>query len=326
MKKQLILLVTIIVIGIIIAGVYIPRKKLTVIIDGKKQIITTYKDTVKEVLQNEKIKLDSEDKITPSLDSKIANHQSITIKKAIPVKISVDAKNISLKSSEENVESLLKIEGITLGNEDKLMPSKDTKLSKDMEITITRVKTKTVKESKPIAFKTIVQNKADLPNTTKKTVQEGTTGEKQILTQIVYENNKEVSRKVVSEKVVKAPVNKVIHKGSAPKAPVSRGGYASSSSRVINVKSTAYSPINGARVAYTASGMRAARNPGGYSTIAVDPRIIPLGTKVYVEGYGLAIAADTGTAIKGNKVDVFFNTYREACRWGVKYVKVYILK
>ena len=71
--------------------------------------------------------------------------------------------------------------------------------------------------------------------------------------------------------------------------------------------------------------MHVLRDPNGYSTIAVDPSVIPLGTKVYVEGYGYAIAADTGGAIKGNRVDLFFNTEAEASNWGVRNLDVYIL-
>ncbi|MDF2787203.1 MAG: hypothetical protein K0S80_301, partial [Neobacillus sp.] len=66
-------------------------------------------------------------------------------------------------------------------------------------------------------------------------------------------------------------------------------------------------------------------NPGA-KVIAVDPRVIPLGTKVYVEGYGYAVAADTGGAIKGHKIDVFFPTKAEAFRWGVRKVKIKILQ
>jgi 3D (Asp-Asp-Asp) domain-containing protein len=60
--------------------------------------------------------------------------------------------------------------------------------------------------------------------------------------------------------------------------------------------------------------------------IAVDPRIIPLGTRVYVDGYGYALAADTGGAIKGNKIDVCFETHDEALRWGMRNTKVYVLE
>ena len=59
--------------------------------------------------------------------------------------------------------------------------------------------------------------------------------------------------------------------------------------------------------------------------VAVDPNVIPLRTKLYVEGYGFAIAADVGGAIKGNRIDLFFNTIDECMNYGRKKVKVYIL-
>ena len=73
-------------------------------------------------------------------------------------------------------------------------------------------------------------------------------------------------------------------------------------------------------------GLKPVRNPNGLSTIAVDPNVIPLGTKVYVSGYGLAIAADTGGAIKGNIIDVFLNSYEECYSWGRRQVTVQILE
>lgn len=76
----------------------------------------------------------------------------------------------------------------------------------------------------------------------------------------------------------------------------------------------------------TASGLKPVRNPDGISTIAVDPNVIPLGTKVYVSGYGLAIAADTGGAIKGNIIDVFLNSHEECISWGRRQVTVQILE
>ena len=76
----------------------------------------------------------------------------------------------------------------------------------------------------------------------------------------------------------------------------------------------------------TALGLKPVRNPNGLSTIAVDPNVIPLGTKVYVSGYGLAIAADTGGAIKGNIIDVFLNSYEECYSWGRRQVTVQILE
>lgn len=75
----------------------------------------------------------------------------------------------------------------------------------------------------------------------------------------------------------------------------------------------------------TSTGINLKRNPD-VKVIAVDPKVIPLGTKVYVEDYGYAVAGDTGSAIKGNKIDVFFSSKSEAYKWGRKSVKVKILE
>ncbi|MBC2023819.1 LysM peptidoglycan-binding and 3D domain-containing protein [Listeria booriae] len=90
----------------------------------------------------------------------------------------------------------------------------------------------------------------------------------------------------------------------------------------ITVTATAYSKAEPGMGHITASGIDLNDNP---RVIAVDPSVIPLGSKVYVEGYGEAIAADTGGAIKGNKIDVHMNTVQACYNWGVKTVKVQIL-
>lgn len=90
---------------------------------------------------------------------------------------------------------------------------------------------------------------------------------------------------------------------------------------VYTMEASAYLPSDGGGSGITASGMRAARG-----VVAVDPRVIPLGTKVYVEGYGEAIAADTGGAIKGSKIDLCMESYSEAINFGRRNVTVYVLK
>lgn len=75
----------------------------------------------------------------------------------------------------------------------------------------------------------------------------------------------------------------------------------------------------------TFSGKPCTRNADGISTVSVDPNVIPIGSMLYIEGYGYAVAADTGAAIKGNKVDVYFSTLQECYNWGSKSVKVTIL-
>ncbi len=95
----------------------------------------------------------------------------------------------------------------------------------------------------------------------------------------------------------------------------------SASSTVYTMTATSYSDYG-----YTASNTLTHRDSGGYSTIAVDPTVIPLGTKVYVSGYGYAIAEDTGSAIQGNIIDVYLPTPAQANAWGRQTVTVTIIK
>lgn len=87
-----------------------------------------------------------------------------------------------------------------------------------------------------------------------------------------------------------------------------------------NMEATAYTGDT-----TTATGVTPVRNPNGVSTIAVDPSIIPLGSKVYIPGYGEAIAADTGGAIKGHRIDLFLNSENECENWGRQNVTLYVL-
>ncbi|MTT33149.1 peptidoglycan-binding protein [Terrilactibacillus sp. BCM23-1] len=89
--------------------------------------------------------------------------------------------------------------------------------------------------------------------------------------------------------------------------------------------STGYTAYCSGCSGVTASGIDLRSNPEA-KVVAVDPNVIPLGTKLYVEGYGYAVAADTGGAIKGMKIDLFFNDNSEALDWGRRTVKVKVLE
>ena len=96
---------------------------------------------------------------------------------------------------------------------------------------------------------------------------------------------------------------------------------AASEYKTLRVSSTAYTAYCTGCSGRTKTGFNLRANPSA-KVIAVDPKVIPLGTKVWVEGYGTAIAADTGGAIKGNKIDVFMSTKKKAYAWGRKKVTI----
>lgn len=317
-------LLTLVVIALI-TTIYSMRKTLVVVIDGKENNVITYKRTVQGALNDNDIVLGEKDKIEPSLDSQIGKNDIINIKRAVNVAVSVDDKLIDVLTAEDSVESMLEAEGITVGEDDKVLPSKETAINDGLQVDVVRVEAKTFVETEEIGFTTVVKKDDNLTQSTKKVVQEGQKGQKTITTKVIYENGKEVSKKVVSEVVDKEPVQQVVLQGTLGVLNLSRGGEVPYT-RSLKVRATAYNNSGGDGNGYTASGRKTFRDPNGYSTIAVDPRIIPLGTKLYVEGYGYAIAADTGGAIKGNTIDVFFNTSSEVYNWGVRYVNIYVLK
>ncbi|MDP4091625.1 MAG: 3D domain-containing protein [Bacillota bacterium] len=325
LKKLAVPLLVVVLVSVLTTVILIKRKHVTIVIDGKPTSYITYKKTVSETLKNKDITLGPKDKINPPLDDKIKDKSTITIKRAVNVKLAVDGKVLDILSPEEDIKSVLSVEGIALNGDDRVDPIRDTRLSEGLNISVVRVEKKVVSVSTPIEFNTVVKTDSSLANTKKKIAQEGQNGETETKYNVTYENGIEVLRTLDSEAVVKNPVNKIVVQGTYPLMPVSRGGDLLPYSRVFTANATAYWAVRGIGKTYTASGRLAVRNPDGYSTIAVDPTIIPYGTKLFVEGYGFAIAADTGTGIKGDRIDVYFNTRPEACDWAVKYVKVYIL-
>ncbi|MBU5466013.1 LysM peptidoglycan-binding domain-containing protein [Virgibacillus sp. MSJ-26] len=95
--------------------------------------------------------------------------------------------------------------------------------------------------------------------------------------------------------------------------------------KTISVSATAYTAKCDGCSGVTSTGVDLNANPNA-KVIAVDPSVIPLGSEVYVEGYGYATAADVGGAIKGNKIDVHVPTKGEATSWGVRTVNVTIVE
>ncbi|OPJ61293.1 3D domain-containing protein [Clostridium oryzae] len=311
------------------------KKTLIVSINDHQKSIVTYSSNLRSSLEKNNIKIGPKDRIYPALKSKIRDGQKIVIKKAVNVYLTVDGSTRKILTSQDNIGDMLLDEGITINKSDKVAPSLDTLIKKGEKIQIKRVTKKTVRQVKKIEYSTIVKKDAQLPSNFMKILRKGHNGRKQITVKQVYEDGKLVSSRVSSNKILKKSKNKVILKGSKNCYYLaSRGGSQLTYTRVFHVRATAYSACyectgktpGDKGYGITACGTVAKRNVKGYSTIAVDPRIIPLGTKVFVKGYGFAIAEDVGGAIKGNRIDLFFNSYGEAINWGVKYIELYVMK
>ncbi|MBK5240574.1 MAG: DUF348 domain-containing protein [Clostridium sp.] len=325
--------VVMLVLTCITATLFNMKKAISIVVDGKSIEVITLKSNVTQILKTNNIALGAKDQITVSLDSKVKDGDKIYIKKAVEVKLTVDGKELNLKTAESTVEDMLRAEKIVLNNEDKIIPSKSTLLESGIQVQITRVKTKILEETKTIDFTTEFKNSSDLNKGVKKVIQKGQTGQKLITSAIVYENGKESSRKLITEELKSNPVKEIIALGTTSVYSSSRGGDISYIKK-IRVRATAYNADYRSTgknpgdpgFGITSTGVKADRNTNGYSTVAVDPRVIPLGTKFYVEGYGYGIAEDIGGAIKGNRIDLYYDTLSQSMNWGSRNVDIYILK
>ena len=289
------------------------EKKVTIKEADNIVEVSTFAKNVKELLDSQNIELESEDVVMPSSDTKLRDGMRIVIKRAFTVKINTDGNQKVIKTQPDSVINLLTKAGIELGEKDKIQPALCDYISDTEDITITRVEQRIAKEIKTIPYETVSRKDFSLPLGQKKTIQKGEEGQEEITTIEIIEDGEVISTTVES-KVLKASKPQIVLTGTVQLA--SRGGVDFSYSQKRRMLATAY----------THTGNHAATGTTPRSgAVAVDPKVIPLSAGLYIDGYGFARAEDTGGAIKGDKIDVFLNTY-ETKRFGRRWVNVYIIK
>ncbi|HQA60407.1 MAG: ubiquitin-like domain-containing protein [Tepidanaerobacteraceae bacterium] len=297
------------------ASIYFTLEKEVIIRDEDKEaVVSTFASNVAELLEKQNITLDPEDEVTPSPDTKLSEGMQITIKRAFPVKIAVDGKEITLKTRPKTVANILAKAKINLDEKDKVQPALGEYILGEAEINVIRVNERVTTEIRSIPFETVSRKDYNLPLGEKKVIQDGEEGQEEVTTIEILENGKVVSTTTES-KVIKAPKPKIVLTGTVQVA--SRGGVDFSYIEKKRMLATAY----------THTGNRTATGTmPRVGVVAVDPKVIPLGTRLYIDGYGFARAEDTGGAIKGDKIDLFLDTSEETKRFGRRWVTVYILK
>ena len=189
-----------------------------------------------------------------------------------------------------------------------------------MEIKIDRVVEENLVNKVEIPFETETRENNEMFTDEKKVITKGQVGEKLENLKNTYVNGNLESTEVLKSEITKEPVKEVVEVGTKQGSAAPNG---KSAKRVIVMQATAYDPTAGSK---TAMGTRAR-----VGAVAVDPRVIPLGSKLYIESmdgfasYGYATAEDTGGAIKGNRIDLFYSTSSQARNFGRRNVKVYVL-
>jgi uncharacterized protein YabE (DUF348 family) len=294
-------------------------KTVTIDVDGQQQQLKGFQfGTIKELLGKQGIQVKKEDLVQPAESTKIADGTNIVVKHAKSVVVQDGTKeSVSVNTQASTVADLLKELKISVGESDKTSMEVTAAVKSGQSIKITRRTEQVSSADETIPFQTERQPDAEIYTGTEKVLTPGVEGKATLTTKVVLEDGKEVDRKV-ERTVAQDAVNQVVAYGtkSRPVVVASRSGDNFTSEKTLTMAASAYS-MPGAR---TASG--GAAGPG---TVAVDPSVIPLGTKLYIEGYGYAVASDVGGAIKGNRIDVHFDSEQAALQFGRRIVTVHIL-
>lgn len=295
------------------------------VIDSQSQKVWTTVKSVDALFKNENIELTEHDKVNPGLDAVLKKDMKIVIDKAFELTLNDGGTEKQVWSTSTTVADFLKGQDVTLNELDRVEPGMEDTITADSVVNVVRVEKVTDVVEESVAYAVVKKKDNSIDKGKEKVVSAGEEGKLAKHYEVVLENGKEVSRNLIKTETLKESKQRVVAVGTKEIVKqVSRGTSSGNVAKEFYVSSTAYTAYCSGCSGYTATGINLRANPN-VKVIAVDPSVIPLGTKVYVEGYGYAIAADKGTSIKGNKIDVFFPEKSQAYRWGQRKVKIQIL-
>lgn len=235
------------------------------------------------------------------------------------VMVHVDDTVFGLSTSAETVGDVLDLLRITLGDLDRTSPAPDAPISDGLEISITRVGCREIEQLETIPHRTIVLADPDQTSGFTKILADGSDGSLRQVWRVWEKDDVETARGLILAEVLEEPVDAVVLRGT--RDLTSRKG---DWLHPVIMEATAYDPgpksCGKWASGYTATGVKAEKG-----VVAVDDRFIPMGTRMYIPGYGFGVAADRGGAIKGMRIDLCYATYEEAIQFGRRKVKVYLL-
>ncbi|WP_164670611.1 G5 and 3D domain-containing protein [Virgibacillus doumboii] len=307
---------------------YKQAHEVKVTIDGNKRVFFTTLDKVGEFLKEEGIDVAKHDELSFAKSDAINGDMELSIEKGFQVTINNGDKKQKIWATGGTVADVLKANDFSWDKSDKIKPGKDTKVNQNTTIKIVRVNTFTKKVEEPIAYEVEKRKDSSMEKGKENVISEGKEGLVVKEYKVTEENGKEVKRELIDKTVKQESENRVVAIGTKEEernlVTLSSGGN-DGNGKVYSMTVTAYSADCTGCSGYTATGINLNANPNA-KVVSVDPSVIPLGTKVWVEGYGTAVAADTGGGVNGHHVDIHLPTRADALAYGTRTnVKVKIL-
>lgn len=317
--------------------------------------------TVEEALASASITIGEDDTVNYPLDEPLFNGMNIKVSRIITINVVADGEKTEHKVSANSVKEAVDKLDLALGENDIISPPLTSSLEDGEDIVIQRVENKEIEETEEIPFETVEETDSSLYVGETEIRTQGVTGEKKLKYSVTYTDGEETGRELISETVTVEPVAQLTVTGTkereTPKTesntstntskPASNNQDTQEDSSDNNTVSESTentvtdasgnvvgysSMISGKGTAYCDSGLTASGHETGYGYVAVNPNVIPYGTKLYIRSTDGAyerycIASDTGGALmKGNVlVDIWFPTEAECSTFGVRTVEVFFM-
>ncbi|MBI3537692.1 MAG: DUF348 domain-containing protein, partial [Chloroflexi bacterium] len=294
--------------------------------NGALTTIHTTAPTLGEALRQAGVVIYLGDSVTPDLGTPLAPGYQVFIRRSRAISISADGRTYQTRTRGETIADVLKDEAIELRDKDFSDPDGKTALKDNLNVTVMRVREELVTESEAIPYDTVWQADASMDIDEHQIVQSGVEGIKKRNIIMRFENGREVRRTIEKEWIDAAPVTQIFSYGTkiTKRELTLPNGQVISYWRKIRMLATSYTAATSGKTranptyGITASGLQA-----GVGVVAIDPHVVNLRSRVYVPGYGLAIAGDTGGGIKGRRIDLGYDEWNLVL-W-LTWVDVYVL-
>ncbi len=316
----------------------IERSPLVGVNDAKGTVYFTFDGTVAQAIDIANVEVGENDLVNYSENQLVTDGMIISVARAFPVAVAYHGKHINLEMAVGTVADAIEKAGVTTGENDVVSHNLDEVVSSGMVIFVDEVvyEKRTVTET--IKFDKTTKKDSKLTKGTTKITTKGENGEKEVVYKEKYVNGVLIDSIVESETVTKKPVTEVTSIGTKKVYDVKAKGKAISTLGSVELDSNGIPKeykdvISGSSTAYYGGGSTASGRPAKVGHVAVDPNVIPYGTKLYIVAtdgtvYGYAIAADTGGFVDHSSntvVDVYLDTYEDCVQWGRKNVNIYVL-